>query len=142
MAYIPTGNVCIDIYEFPNQLGAVPKGEMTYADADATCRSMGKRVPTQREHQLACEGPGRLKYAYGNSHSDEICEESFYTKKIAPSGSKPQCVNEYGLYDLSGNLFEHVQGGRKKIVFRPSAAKYRKCVPGIPTALGGAGTAL
>lgn len=65
--------------------------------------------------------------------------------KLAPTGAFPDCVNEYGVYDLSGNLWEHtahgddttVRGGAYNCV---DSERLHRCdyIPGNwqPTALG------
>ncbi len=56
---------CIDVYEYPNKVGAKPwRGSWTAAFALA--RKTGKRLPTRAEWQVACGGPNQVRYPFGN----------------------------------------------------------------------------
>src|SRR5262249_51067799 len=50
---------CIDRYEYPNQPGVKPAVMVTWDQAKATCEGEGKRLCTDSEWTLACEGAER-----------------------------------------------------------------------------------
>jgi len=45
-------------------------------------------------------------------HCREDCEDYQYTPfHLEPTLTDPRCSNEYGVYDMNGNVWEHVKGG-------------------------------
>jgi hypothetical protein len=108
-----------------SRAGVIPWIETTRANAQTACVAAGKRLCTADEWQGACQGPDANVYTYGNTYEAATCNsidshcacdppyEDCFTEcggdfGILPTGSMPGCVNEYGLYDMSGNLWEHV----------------------------------
>ena len=125
---------CIDRFEYPNQLGALPEVGMTWEDATAKCASLGKRLCTSSEWTLACEGPNRYPYPEGYDRGacnydrpyimpDDAAFRNPATRpqeiqrlsQSEPSGTRGECVSHYGVYDMTGNVDEWVvneQGSR------------------------------
>ncbi len=122
---------CVDRYEWPNQVGALPRYMASWNDAKASCESMGKRLCSDTEWTLACEGPDRQPYPYGDGYvrSDRACNidkpyiwphpEKIFEPKTQgdelarldqrePSGSRTTCVSPYGVHDMVGNVDEWV----------------------------------
>ncbi|MEO8878294.1 MAG: SUMF1/EgtB/PvdO family nonheme iron enzyme, partial [Polyangiaceae bacterium] len=66
-------HVCMDKYEYPNRVGADPIVMKTWNEARSTCSGEGKRLCTESEWTLACEGEERLPYPYGYARSSEAC---------------------------------------------------------------------
>jgi len=116
MVYIPKGHFCMDRYEFPNKKGVQPFEKISLVSAREQCANIGKRLPTRLERLTACGGPDSTVYAYGNTYKRGVCAgtpTSALTRKgfPKPSGSHPECKSGYGVYDLSGNVFELVEDG-------------------------------
>ncbi len=90
------------------------------ATAEAACEAAGKRLCTAAEWETACRGPDGTVYAYGDTYDPEICNgiETFGPGKfhLTPTGAFPDCTNEWGLYDINGNVWEHVLGGDARSV--------------------------
>lgn len=120
---------CIDRYEWPNKAGTVPQDWMTYYDADKAVKSVGKRLCTHKEWTLAAEGPNVHPLPYGDGfHRKRLCNfdnpnpgiDVFQSKSpndeasqklralLVPSGSMPDCVSDFGVHDMSGNIDEWV----------------------------------
>ena len=120
---------CIDRYEFPNRKGGHPPVMVDWYDAMGQCAAIGKRLCYESEWVTACEGPGEKPFPYGWERSAEKCNidnpwispdlGKAYSKdpevsrkelqrldQSVPSGSKPGCVSDYGVYDLTGNFDE------------------------------------
>jgi sulfatase modifying factor 1 len=83
--------------------------------AESACAASGKRLCTPDEWRTACRGPAGTVYAYGDSYDATICNgidtfgrQSFH---LMPTGSFSECTNEWGVFDMNGNLWEHVAGG-------------------------------
>lgn len=170
--YCPAGmalvekSFCIDIFEAsrPDSTSASPgvdgsravtrKGAHPWMTTDnqvasAACAASGKRLCLPAEWGLACSGPDGTVYSYGDSYEPTTCNgidtygrSSFH---LMPTGSFPACVNEYGVFDMNGNVWEHVAGGdgtdvRGGAYNCSDSSKLHKCsyIPGnwIPSALG------
>ena len=126
---------CVDRYEWPNQLGALPPVMMTFGEAEDSCQGAGKRLCTEFEWELACEGQGTQPYPYGWKQEPAACvnektyrpysqqrlsslskdvrdEETQRLYQAEPSGSRPKCVSPFGAVDLIGNVEEWVTTSR------------------------------
>jgi hypothetical protein len=136
---------CMDVYEWPNQKGAVPPVMMRFVEAQKSCESVGKRLCSENEWELACEGPETLPYPYGwkqktgacvnekpyrpysqaklSSDSTKVREEE--TRRLfqaEPSGSRSECTSPFGVVDLVGNVEEWVTTSRPEWAY-PSSLK-------------------
>jgi hypothetical protein len=122
---------CIDRYEWPNKVGALPRYMASWNEAKASCESIGKRLCSDTEWTLACEGPERQPYPYGQGyvrneaacnidkpyiwpHPEKIFDAKEQDDELArldqrePSGSRAACVSPYGVRDMVGNVDEWV----------------------------------
>lgn len=122
---------CIDKYEYPNRAGGHPPWMVSWYDAEATCRSLGKRTCWDWEWVAACEGPDETPFPYGWKRDSSKCNidnlwieprlSAAYSKdpevanrelsrldQSVASGSMSECVSGYGVYDLTGNFDEWV----------------------------------
>jgi len=126
------GQFCIDVFEASrpdatvsstgsdsskatSRPGVLPWQVQSNAEADAACQAAGKRLCTPAEWQMACQGPASSVYAYGNTYDGAICNgiDTFpgWQFHLMPTGSFPGCTNAWGIFDLNGNVWEHVAGG-------------------------------
>jgi formylglycine-generating enzyme len=120
---------CIDRYEWPNKAGEIPVYMTSWREARAACKAVGKRLCTDSEWTLACEGPAHLPYPYGLKRSSEACNidkpygfpdpVKVYDPKTQdaelarldqrePAGSRAGCKSPYGAHDMAGNVDEWV----------------------------------
>lgn len=98
-----------------------PVTHISYRDASEYCMWAGRRLPTEKEWEYACRGglvnrsypwgdnyiPGRMN-AWEGKFPLENTGEDGYTG-VAPAKSYEP--NEYGVYNLLGNVWEWVAGG-------------------------------
>jgi len=96
--------VCMDIYEWPNREGEFPQTFVTQKEATDSCKQAGKRLCTQTEWHDACQGPDAATYPYGNKYNENYCPAK--ETKAERAGRFPVCRSYYGLYDMTGNIWE------------------------------------
>ena len=118
---------CMDPYTWPNEKGARPEVMNRFHQAELKCAAVGKRLCTESEWTMACEGPKMLPFPYGFVRDTKKCHGDMEwdgpdMKKVAArdpaelarlwkgkrNGSQPECVSDYGVYDLPGNVDEVV----------------------------------
>lgn len=125
---------CMDRYEYPNKKGAIPHVLTDWRQAWEACAEQGKRLCTEAEFNLACEGEELNPYATGRERDDEKCniDKPFVKRKKnllprlqcetkewcraemerldgrEPAGSRKECVSAYGIHDLNGNVNEWI----------------------------------
>ena len=120
---------CIDRYEWPNREGATPTVVVSWNEAADLCRRAGRRLCTEDEWTLACEGPAMLPYPWGYERDATTCnidhhnqaydsetitgndraranEAAALVSQARPSGTYPRCESPYGARDMTGNVDE------------------------------------
>jgi len=125
-------DVCIDRYEYPNKKDGHPPVMVDFFGAEQTCQAAGKRLCLESEWVAACEGPQEKPFPYGWQRSSDACnidnrwlepnlgrvyseDAEIQKAELArldqgvPSGSRPGCVSDDGVYDLTGNFDEWVR---------------------------------
>ncbi len=64
---------CMDRYEYPDQVGKMPRVLTSWLEATALCESEGKRLCTEDEFNFACEGPQMFPYVTGYTRDAKAC---------------------------------------------------------------------
>jgi len=117
---------CIDRYAWPNKKGYKPEVMNRFHQAQVKCAAVSKRLCTESEWTLSCEGPQMKPFPYGyvrdakKCHGDEEWDgpnmlkvaqrdrqELLRLYKGKPSG-QPECKSDFGVYDLPGDTDEVV----------------------------------
>lgn len=134
---------CMDVYEWPNEKGKNPHVMMSFTEAERSCASKGKRLCTEFEWELACEGPQHRPWPWGWERRGDVCNNDkrykpFSIEKVsssdrqvrdrevariwqgAPSGSFPACRTHAGVMDMVGNVEEWVITSRPEWPHRSS----------------------
>jgi len=99
--------VCVDAYEYPNVHGEKPRNMVSWEAAGKLCEQAGKKLCSLEEWQAACKGNSNSHYPYGNSYNQTKCATDLKSaREPNRSGFAEHCRSWYGMYDLSGNLWE------------------------------------
>jgi hypothetical protein len=116
--------------------GVMPQAYISGAQAEMACENAGKRLCKPVEWRTACMGPKKQTWGYAASRSDNKCNDRgkspmlhFYPQvneswtlvgmtemndprlnqmdgSLMKTAANPECTNDYGVYDMVGNLHE------------------------------------
>jgi formylglycine-generating enzyme required for sulfatase activity len=111
-----------DGLSYPEGKGNYPVVLVSWHDAQAFARWAGKRLPTEAEWEKASRGGlTSQKYPFGNKFNfNHASFDKGYIrgKKIMPVGSYEP--NNFGLYDMAGNVWEWCQDWYSKDYYKNS----------------------
>jgi hypothetical protein len=117
--------------------GVVPQGYISYLEAKAACAASSKRLCAETEWVRACKGPKGTTFPYGNDRRPGACNDlgTNAMLRMPPSaramtvpnmnnpvlltlpntatrtGELADCTNEFGVFDMVGNLHEWIDDG-------------------------------
>ncbi len=101
-------------YHWPD--GNIPKGKekhpvvyVNWFDGRDYCEWQGKRLPNEQEWEKGARGEDGLIYPWGNEWSLEKSNNPYkYSTGTKPVGNYANGKSPYGLFDMSGNVWEWV----------------------------------
>ena len=97
----------------------LPVESLDWFEANDYCRKLGKRLPTEAEWEKAIRGDTKTKFFWGNKMNEKF---SWFKGnsggKTHPVGTR--IPNSYGIYDMSGNVWEWVSDWYDKSYYKSS----------------------
>jgi formylglycine-generating enzyme required for sulfatase activity len=113
----------------------VPVQYVTFNDAEAYCKSVGKRLPTEDEWEYAARGSKGNAYPWGNEWTDGKSNTAEAGLLKPANVGEYEDVSEFGAHDMLGNVREWTStwystypGNPKK---DPNSGKQRRVVRGL-----------
>jgi serine/threonine-protein kinase len=106
-------------HTFPAEKADFPVVEITYFDAEEYCKWAGKRLPTAEEWEKAARGEDGRIFPWGNKFDSKNANTSEAgTGGPVNVGSFKSGKSPYGVYDMSGNVWEWVDAWNPKKQYR------------------------
>lgn len=98
-------------HKFPSDKGKHPVTNISWHDANTYCKSIGKRLPTEMEWEKAARGTEGAWYPWGDEFdSEKVNSSESNMETTVPVGKYEEGKSIYGIYDMSGNVREWVDG--------------------------------
>jgi formylglycine-generating enzyme required for sulfatase activity len=88
-----------------------PVLHLSLKDAEAYCKSVGKRLPTEEEWEKAARGPDGNAYPWGNEWEEGHSNTAEAGAKEPTAVGHFNDVSSYGVRDMLGNVQEYTSSG-------------------------------
>jgi len=99
-----------------------PVANITWNDANAYCKSINKRLPTEEEWEKAARGPNGNVYPWGNEWKTNSTNTAESGLKNATNVGEFDDVSSYGVHDMFGNVQEWTSS--RFLMYKGNTTKY------------------
>jgi formylglycine-generating enzyme required for sulfatase activity len=107
---------------FSAEKAYVPVVYITWKDAEAYCKGMGLRLPTEDEWEAAARGPNANRYPWGNDWaSSKTNTADAGSRHPVAVGEFAEDVSPFGVHDMFGNVQEWTATTFKAYAGNPKA---------------------
>jgi len=122
----PNSNITFDTANYDVALSSqleLPVVNVTWFGADAYCRAIGRRLPTEAEWERAARGPSNTLYPWGNDWNPDNAKTSRSTDTAQGPLSVESYlsgVSGYGALNMAGNVAEWVSDWYSPTYYQPT----------------------
>ena len=107
---------------YPTGLARHPVVNVSWHDAKAYTEWIGVRMPTEAEWEKAARGTDERLYPWGSRFVDDRCNAINVVGATLPVDEFPMGRSPYGLWDLSGNVYEWCEDYYDEAYYKYSSA--------------------
>jgi sulfatase modifying factor 1 len=94
----------VDLFPYPNEVGAIPTTNLSLVEADKACKDQQKRLCTELELERSCKGADNTVYEYGDVYKPTVCVTG-NKRSLTPNGVNASCQSAFGVHDLHGGVW-------------------------------------
>ena len=114
----------VDLYPYPNEVGASPTTNLSLAEGEKACKDQQKRLCTELELERACKGPENTTYEYGDVYKPTACVTG-NKRSLTPNGVNAACQSAFGVHDLHGGVWTWTASAWKREAAKPNLVAIR-----------------